>query len=124
MPPKLIISITCITLALIFYSIGIWSDLLSRRLKPWHAVMFWFGFIFDTTGTTLMATLAGKLSLDLHGITGILAILLMLVNAIWATVVLVRKQEKAILSFHKFSIFVWLVWLVSLFTGMAGAMTK
>jgi uncharacterized repeat protein (TIGR03987 family) len=124
MPIKLIISVTAIILALVFYTIGVWSERIAGRLKPWHAVMFWIGFVFDTTGTTLMAQLAGKMNFDIHGITGVLAILLMFINAAWATIVLIKKQEKAILNFHKFSLFVWLVWLIPLFTGMIGAMTK
>ena len=36
----------------------------------------------------------------------LLAILLMLFHAIWATIVLVKKNEKMIINFHKFSIFV------------------
>jgi uncharacterized repeat protein (TIGR03987 family) len=124
MPIKLIIAVTAIILALVFYTIGVWSERIAGRLKPWHAVMFWIGFVFDTTGTTLMAQLAGKMDFDIHGITGVLAILLMFINAAWATIVLIKKQEKAILNFHKFSLFVWLVWLIPLFTGMIGAMAK
>jgi len=62
---------------------------------------------------------------DIHGISGLLAIILMFIHAIWATIVLVRKDEKMIVSFHKFSIFVWLVWLIPYFSpmvvGMLGA---
>ena len=65
------------------------------------------------------------MSYDIHGISGLLAIILMLIHAIWATLVLVRKDEKMIVSFHKFSIFVWLVWLIPYFSpmvvGMLGA---
>jgi uncharacterized repeat protein (TIGR03987 family) len=51
-----------------------------------------------------------------------LAIVLMLAHAIWAAFVLITKQEKAILNFHKFSLVVWLIWLVPFLSGMAGAM--
>jgi hypothetical protein len=37
---------TLITLALLFYSIGVWSERISRYLKPWHIAAFWTGFIF------------------------------------------------------------------------------
>jgi uncharacterized repeat protein (TIGR03987 family) len=65
-----------------------------------------------------MAILAGKLDLSLHGLTGILAFGLMAANAVWATIVLTRKEEKAIVNFHKFSIVVWLIWLIPFFSGM------
>jgi len=48
----------------------------------------------------------------------LLAILLMLFHAIWATIVLVKKNEKMIINFHKFSIFVWVIWLIPYLTGL------
>jgi len=77
------VSTILISLALVFYSIGVWSG-----IKP-----------------------------DIHSLTGVLAILLMLIHAVWATGVVIRKSEKAIISFHNFSVFVWLIWLIPYFTG-------
>ena len=68
--------------------------------------------------------MAGKMDLDFHGITGALAIALMLSHAIWAIVVLLLKQKKVIVNFHKFSMAVWILWLVPFMTGAAGAMVK
>jgi len=107
-----------ITLALVFYSIGVWSERISGRLKVWHLVFFWMGLVCDTWGTGLMFDFAGGMTFDVHGVTGVLAIVLMLVHAVWATVVLARHDEHAITSFHKFSIAVWLVWLVPFFSPM------
>jgi uncharacterized repeat protein (TIGR03987 family) len=118
----LIFSIVAIVSALVFYTIGVWSERLAGKLKPWHMALFWIGLVFDTTGTTLMGSMAGKMEFNLHGITGALAIVLMLGHAIWAAVVLINKQEKAIHNFHKFSMVVWLIWLVPFLSGMAGAM--
>lgn len=124
MPINIIISVVAIILALVFYTAGVWGERFTRKLKVWHVVLFWLGFVFDTIGTTIMAQLAGKIDFDLHGITGVLAIVLMFCNAVWATIVLIKKDEKAIQTFHKFSIFVWLVWLIPFITGMIGAMAK
>jgi uncharacterized repeat protein (TIGR03987 family) len=118
----LIPSIVSILAALILYTIGAWSQKITGQLKTWHAVLFWIGFAFDTTGTLLMATIAGRLDFNLHGISGIIAILLMFVNALWATLVLAKKQEAALRNFHKFSIFVWAVWLIPFISGMIGGM--
>jgi len=106
-----------ITLALVFYTIGVWSERLAGRLKGWHLIFFWGGLIFDTVGTGMMMEMAGRLTVDLHGVTGVLAIVLMLIHAIWATIVLLRKNERAILNFHKFSLVVWLIWLLPYFSG-------
>jgi uncharacterized repeat protein (TIGR03987 family) len=107
-----------ITLALVFYSIGVWSERFAGELKAWHLAFFWLGLVCDTWGTGLMLEMAGGLTADLHGLTGLLAILLMLVHAVWATIVLLRKDERLISNFHRFSVFVWVVWLVPYFSPM------
>jgi uncharacterized repeat protein (TIGR03987 family) len=122
MSAELSSSMILITLALVFYSIGVWSERLAGRLKRWHLIFFWIGLVFDTTGTGIMFDMAGGIGADIHSITGMLAILLMLIHAIWATVVLVIKNKKAIMNFHHFSVFVWLIWLIPYFTGFFASM--
>jgi uncharacterized repeat protein (TIGR03987 family) len=120
---EMMVPVVIINLALVFYSIGVWSERISGRLKSWHLVFFWSGLVFDTWGTGMMFDMAGGMMFDLHGITGVIAILLMLVHAIWATVVLVRKDEKMITRFHKFSVVVWLIWLIPYLSPMVFNMT-
>lgn len=111
-------AIIVISLALVLYSIGVWSERFAGRLKSWHLAFFWLGLVFDTWGTGMMFEMAGGLTYDLHGLTGLAAILLMLVHAVWATIVLVRKDEAMILRFHRFSVFVWLIWLIPYLSPM------
>jgi uncharacterized repeat protein (TIGR03987 family) len=106
-----------ITLALICYSVGVWSERFAGRLKGWHIIFFWVGLTFDTTGTGIMFDMAGGFGSDIHSVTGIAAIVLMAIHAIWATIVLLRKNEKLITSFHRFSIIVWSIWLIPYLTG-------
>jgi len=113
-----VVSIIAINLALICYSIGVWSERISARLKPWHVVFFWLGIVFDTWGTGLMFEMAGGLTFDIHGLTGVLAIVLMLIHGIWATAVLLRQDEKLIANFHRFSVTVWAIWLIPYFSPM------
>ncbi len=128
MTGTLIAAIITITLALVFYTIGVWSEHRSKRLKAIHLAFFWFGLCMDTTGTLLMGRIAeqsvfsGKLSL--HGITGALAIILMIVHAIWATIVLARNNEASAKNFHRFSIAVWAIWLVPYILGMVIGMRQ
>ena len=117
MPTIVVASTILITLALVFYSIGVWSERIAGRLKGWHLIFFWGGLIFDTVGTGMMLEMAGGLGLDIHSVTWVAAILLMIIHAIWATVVLVRKDERAIVNFHKFSVVVWAIWLIPYGTG-------
>ena len=114
----MIVSTILMVLALICYSIGVWSERIAGRLKAWHVVFFWLGLIFDTTGTGMMMGMAGALALDVHSLTGVAAIVLMIIHAVWATIVLVRKDERAILNFHKFSVVVWAIWLIPFFSGI------
>lgn len=118
---KLVIAIVAITLALVFYTIGVFSERRAHILKVSHVVIFWLGLLCDTTGTLTMSLIAREntgAGNPLHAVTGALAIVLMIFHATWATVTLKSKNEKQMQSFHKFSLFVWLVWLIPYFIGM------
>lgn len=115
-------ALLAINLALLFYSVGVWSERLQGRLKAWHTVFFWLGLVFDTLGTGLMFDYAGGMQFDLHGVSGVLAIVLMLIHAVWATLVLLRKDEQMIANFHKFSLLVWVIWLIPYFSPMVFGM--
>lgn len=120
MSSPVIISAILITAALIFYSIGVWSERLARYLKPWHVIAFWIGFTFDVSGTWTMHLMA-KGPFDLsepHTLTGQIALWLMFLHAGWATYVVRKGSEKMLAQFHRLSIFVWLVWLIPYFGGM------
>ena len=121
-----ITSTILITLALVFYSLGVWAERIVRYLKFWHVVTFWIGFAFDVSGTVLMHIMAEDPFdlLKIHTITGQLALWLMLAHATWATIV-VRKDKKDLrLKFHKYSLFVWVIWLVPYFGGAFMGMGK
>ena len=122
----MIMSATLITLALVFYSVGVWSERIGRYLKPWHVVAFWSGFVFDVCGTLAMHRLAqGPFDLrDTHTLTGQIALWLMLAHAIWATRVARKGSDKARRGFHRYSLFVWMVWLIPYFGGMYIGMRK
>jgi uncharacterized repeat protein (TIGR03987 family) len=65
-----------------------------------------------------MSILSGSLfAFTFHGITGNIAIFLMGIHATWATIVLIRNNEKMIRNFHRFSILVWAIWLIPMITG-------
>jgi uncharacterized repeat protein (TIGR03987 family) len=111
-----------ITAALVFYTIGVWAERLQGRLKPWHLAFFWVGLACDTIGTGMMFDYVGGMAFDVHGISGLVAIVLMAIHAVWATVVLMRRDEQWIVKFHRFSLFVWLIWLIPYFSPMFFAM--
>jgi len=120
--------------ALVFYSIGVWGERIVGRLKWWHLLFFLFGLICDTwgtgmmidmvggLGTGMMIDMVGGLTFDIHGVTGVLAIALMVIHAVWALVVLLRNDEQSIVNFHKFSLLVWFIWLIPYFSPVFFAM--
>ncbi len=112
-------AIVLISLAFVFYTIGVWSEKIQRRLLLWHSVFFWIGFAFDTAGTIAMSKLPGAhFQFNLHMTTGILAILIMLFHATWSTLVLIKNDESARTNFRKISVHVWAVWLIPYISGM------
>ncbi|SHE97018.1 HsmA family protein [Clostridium fallax] len=132
MPKLLIPAIIFITLALIFYTIGVWGEHRAKILKKKHVIIFWCGLICDTLGTFTMSRIVASgtdktissTQLLIHQTTGMLAIILMLFHAVWATWVLNKGSEKAKAAFHKFSMLVWVIWLIPYFVGMYIGMTS
>ena len=126
MSSYLILSTTLITLALLFYSLGVWAERLAHYLKNWHVAAFWIGFTFDVSGTYAMSRLATEPFnlLALHTLTGQIALWLMLAHAIWATYAVRKGSEKSRIGFHRYSLIVWLIWLIPYFGGMYMGMMK
>jgi uncharacterized repeat protein (TIGR03987 family) len=121
----LVYAIVSITLALVFYSVGVWSEKIQGNLKKWHLFIFWIGFVFDTVGTTLMSKIAKDgFVLNFHGITGLAAIILMFIHAVWATKVLIKNDPAERSNFHKFSILVWIIWLIPFVSGAIFGMAR
>ena len=116
----LIFSIVTINLALLFYSIGVWSERYSKYLKSWHIITFWLGFTFDVSATLAMHYISDS-PFDLtnmHTLTGQIALWLMFGHVIWATLVVRKNKTELRKNFHRYSLFVWLIWLIPYFGGM------
>lgn len=118
-----------VTAALITYSIAVWGEQITNDLKPSFVIMFCIGVVCDATGTLLMmidmqagGSVLGFLDTVFHIVTGLAAILLMLIHAVWAIRVLRKGDEVSAAKFHKFSKFVWAFWLIPFFSPMASAM--
>ena len=118
MPTVVVVAVALMFAAFTLYSVGVWAVVLSRRLRPWHAGCFWAGFLLDTAGTDIMRRLAGGIHWSLHTATGAAALLLMLLHALWATRVLIRGDDRALLGFHRISLTVWGIWLIPFVTGL------
>lgn len=112
-------AIVSITLALVFYSIGTWAERVQKVLKLWHIVFFLLGLVADSFGTAVMSEIAGNAGTSvLHGVTGLMAIILMAVHAIWAIWTYWRGCPRAKQKFSRFSVFVWGFWLIPYVLGI------
>lgn len=58
MDGKLIFAIITITLALVFYTVGVFGERKAKSLNKKHVIIFWIGLLFDTTGTLTMTRIA------------------------------------------------------------------
>lgn len=106
--------------ALIFYTIGVWGEHVQGKLKFWHILFFLSGLVCDAVGTGLMKSIAHMTHLhdEIHTVTGVIAILLMLIHAMWAIWTYTRGSLTAKAHFNRVSIFVWCIWLIPYFIGM------
>ena len=123
-------AIILITLALVFYTIGVWSERAQMVLKPWHTVFFGLGLAADASGTYLMSLIADasraagvepSILNQVMAVSGLVALILMGVHFAWAVVVLVRGREAELHRFHRLSVIVWAIWLVPYITGALGS---
>lgn len=121
MSPELIVSTVAISLALLFYTWGVFGERRHGSLNLKYILLFWAGLVCDTTGTLIMSSIASQSNITgfgIHGLTGALAIVLMIVHALWATFTYLRGSQQARRRFHTFSTVVWLLWLVPYIIGM------
>jgi len=125
MPEIVKFALIYFTLALLFYSIGVWAERIKKELKPWHLIFFWLGLIADTLGTAYVKKQVGDVLLfNFHTITGMLGLLLMAIHTVWATYIIIKNDPEQLTTFHKFSLIVWLIWLIPYFTGFFSGMTR
>ncbi|NQX84585.1 MAG: TIGR03987 family protein [Flavobacteriaceae bacterium] len=125
MPEIVKFAIIYFSLALLFYSIGVWAERLKKTLRPWHLICFWLGLSADSAGTYYVSTQVGGLWLfNFHTVTGILGLTLMSIHTVWASVIIFKKDAKLLTSFHRFSVIVWLIWLIPYFTGFFSGLAK
>jgi len=106
------------TLALIFYSVGIWNDYYHKKLKKWHLIMFGLGVVTDTIGTLCMYLHVGHLIFTAHSISGFLGLFLMVFHFCWAFIAINNNDIELQKTFHRFSILVWAFWMISYISGL------
>lgn len=106
MSAELVFASVAISLALFFYTWGVFGERRGGTLSLKYVLLFWIGLACDTTGTLTMSNIASQSAASgfgIHAITGVVAIVLMLVHALWATFTYKRGSQQARRRFHTFS---------------------
>ena len=120
----LTIAIVSMFIAVTAYTTAVFSERKASMLHKKHLIIFGIGLLFDTIGTTSMGAISDGFTLDIHGLTGLLALILMLVHVLWAILVYYKGSESQKKGFHKYSLLVWLIWLIPFISGMILNMFK
>ena len=107
-----------ILLALISYTVAVWTERITKKIKFWIVLTFGFGLLCDFVGTSIMFYISEhRFSFSFHSVCGYLALVIMLLHLIWA-VLSIKKIGKCEQYFTRFSIFAWIIWLVAFISGI------
>lgn len=92
----LALAIILISLALAFYTLGVWAERRTGELRWWHVAAFAAGLTADVSGTVVMTMIANgggatgveqsPVLAQLMAATGLVALLLMVLHLGWITV--------------------------------------
>ena len=109
--------------ALMLYTIVIWTHWLTRRIRPeltrWMLVAFGVALSFDISATIFVCALRSKVWLwNLHTISGLAAVLIMSLHFAWALDATLRTRGRCRGLFNRFSLSAWCIWLISFITGI------
>lgn len=114
----LVIAIISMLLAVTAYTTAVFTERKAGILKKKHLYIFGIGVFFDGFGTTCMSLISDSFKFDIHGITGLAALLLMLGHAVFAIYIYIAGSERAKRQFHHYSLAIWLVWLIPFVSGL------
>jgi uncharacterized repeat protein (TIGR03987 family) len=121
----LIAGVILVFLALTFYSIGVWNEICQGELKKIHLMVFWIGFLCDLISTLFMGLIAKTpFEMNLHGISGWIALFLMLFNAIYSTYIFFKGRNEQKRNIKIMNLIIWFVWLVPFISGMIMGMKR
>jgi len=112
------IAIFSMMAAVTAYTVAVFTERKAGIIKKNHLYIFGIGLFFDTLGTTSMSLISDSFKFDIHGITGLTALLLMMLHVVLAIYIYIAGSEKQKTGFHKYSLMIWMIWLIPFATGM------
>lgn len=115
----LLVGSIVVTLALIFYSIGIITEQRKRRINSFVLTFISLGLIFDITATVCMIIGSTNSPFTFHGFIGYTGLLAMIIENIVAYKFYFKNEKDAEVSkgIHLYSRFAYLLWVGVYITG-------
>ncbi len=126
MKTTIMIGVTVVNLALIFYSIGIITEQKKKLVNKSVLFFLTFGIIFDIVATIFMIIGSDNNPFSLHGILGYSSLTGMLIDAIliWRHKLKNGINTEPSKSLHLYSRAAYLWWLAAYVTGAILVMSK
>jgi uncharacterized repeat protein (TIGR03987 family) len=105
-------------IALILYSVVIWTHKFKKRLDLWMISVFGGALLIDTIATIIVCVAVSSSWLwNIHTITGLASLLIMAIHFAWAYGALQFHGELE-KYFNRYSLYAWSLWLVAFITGI------
>lgn len=119
MKPILMIGSVIVTLALIFYLIGILSEQRIKRINKKVLIFLTLGLTFDITATTCMIIGSSNSPFTFHGFIGYTGLLAMIIETILAYRFNIKNGSTTEVSrgLHLYSRFALILWVLVYVTG-------
>lgn len=128
MPATVAMGLGSLLLALILYSIGVWTAFRKKGFGPVQVITLWLGVVFDVAATVSMGWTVGGLDLSssgwLHTALALLVMLGMILTAVFGTISMVRKNTELAADWARYGVFTWLLWLTVFVWGLMTRMPK
>lgn len=104
--------------ALVLYSLVIWTHKFSKKLKLWMVGLFGIGLAADIGGTVFLCVVVSEgWIFNLHTIFGLVSLVIMALHFFWAVRAISRGGNWEI-YFDRFSVYAWCFWLAAFITGI------
>lgn len=117
MPVNIIIGLLALLVALVTYSIGVWSAFRRKTVNGRDVTLLWVGVAFDMLATAMMAVQIGGFARDLHTAVALLAWAGMTAAAALATWAW-RGADGARATVARWMVAPWVFWVAVFVYGM------
>lgn len=120
MNPLLIAGSITVTLALVFYSIGILTEQFIKKISGRVLFFITLGIIFDIAATIFMIAGSPNSPFTLHGFLGYSALAVMLIDVIlmWRLKLISGLNQDVPFGLHRYSKYAYFWWVIAYITGV------